>query len=239
MSSNPNTIEFQNVWKKYSRSRIFHRSIREDIVNLLFSPSQLRGDEFWALKELNFTIKAGETVGFYGPNGAGKSTIFKLIANITYPNQGEIKVNGRTAALIEVGAGFHPDLTGRENIFVNGAILGMKIAEIKAKLNQIIEFSELKDFIDMPIKKYSSGMYIRLAFSVAVHSEADIFLFDEIIAVGDQDFKKKCLQRIAKLKADRKTILLVTHDEELMKQLADRIIYLENGQVVKEHSLSS
>ena len=228
-------IVLEHVWKKYYRHQVFHRSLREDIVNLFKkrSKDELDKNEFWALKDINFTVKKGECVGLYGPNGAGKSTILKLIAKVTYPTKGIINVNGRVAPLIEIGAGFHLDLTGRENIYINGAILGMRINEIRRKIPQIVEFSELGEFIDMPVKKYSSGMYLRLGFSVAIHSEADIFLIDEILAVGDEAFQNKCLEKIKNLKKQGKTMLFVTHNRELMEKIADRTIFLKKGEMVK------
>ena len=235
MSSNAISIEFRNIWKKYSKSRIFHQSLREDISNLFCLKKQenaLFKDEFWALKDINFTVGKGETVGLWGPNGAGKSTILKLIANITYPSRGDLTVNGRVAPLIEIGAGFHPDLSGRENIFVNGAILGMTIPEIKNKMDAIIHFSEIGDFINMPTKKYSSGMYLRLAFSIAIQSEADINLIDEVISVGDEEFQKKCINKVYELKAKGKSFCIASHNKNLLEQLSDKIIHFENGKTI-------
>lgn len=219
-------IEFDRVWKKYSLREAFHRSFREDIINVFKKNSKkmLGKDEFWALKDVSFSINKGECIGIYGPNGAGKTTILKLIASITFPNKGSVDVKGRIAPLIEVGAGFHPDLTGRENIFMNGTIIGMSIKEVKEKLENIIEFSELGEFIDMPVKKYSSGMYLRLGFSIAIHSSADILLIDEILAVGDESFQKKCIEKIQELKNNQKTIIIVTHDMKIMGQITDRVI---------------
>ena len=237
MSYNPVTVELRDVWKKYSRQGIFHRSFREDIVNIFRPKKQVSGlhrDEFWALKAVSFTVERGETVGFYGPNGAGKSTILKLIARVTYPTRGEAVVNGRIAPLIEIGAGFHPDLSGRENIFMNAAILGMRIPEIRKKMPSIIAFSELEEFIDMPVKKYSSGMYLRVAFSVAIHSEADIYLIDEILSVGDESFQKKCIDKVHELKNNGKTMIIVTHNRELMERLTDRVFFIKKGEIVKE-----
>jgi len=226
-------IEFKNIWKKYSISDIFHRSLREDIMNIFKrkSDERLKYDEFWALKNINISIKKGECVGLYGPNGSGKTTILKLIASVTYPNIGEIEVKGKVAPLIEIGAGFHPDLTGRENIYMNGAIIGMTLGEIKRKLNMIIQFSELEKFIDMPVKKYSSGMYLRLGFSIAIHSSAEILLLDEIIAVGDEYFQNKCIEKIKDLRSDKRTIIMVSHDKPLMERIVDRIIFLKNGEI--------
>lgn len=227
-------VEFQNVWKKYSREAIFHKSLREDFSRL-FRPASKRDGlnqgEFWALKDINFEVSKGETVGFYGHNGAGKTTILKLIAGVTYPTQGNLQVHGRVAPILEIGAGFHPDLAGRENIFMNGAILGMKIKEIQQKLPAIIEFAEIDEAINMPVKKYSSGMYMRLAFAIAVHCEVDIYLIDEVFAVGDSIFKKKCQQKLCSLKDAGKSILFVSHDKLLIEKISDRIITMDQGQI--------
>ncbi len=228
MSSNIR-IELKSVWKKYSKKLTSFNSLREDIISLFKTKKEeniLKKDEFWVLKNFSLKVKKGEVIGLYGPNGSGKSTILKLIANVTYPDKGEIIVNGKIAPLIEIGAGFHPDLTGRENIYMNGAILGMSIKEIKTKIENIIEFSGIEDFIDMPVKKYSSGMYLRLAFSIAIHSDADIYLFDEILAVGDESFKKQCYSEIEKLKKQNKTMIIVSHNKEILKKLTDLIVNL-------------
>jgi len=235
MLSNNVALKLDNLWKKYYRQNVFHRSLREDIMNLIRpgkNNSKLSANEFWALKGINLEVKRGESIGFYGPNGAGKSTILKLIANVTFPTKGNVTINGRVAPLIEIGAGFHKDLTGRENIYMNGAILGMKIAEIKEKMDSIISFSEIEEFIDMSVKKYSSGMYLRLGFAIAIHSEADILLVDEILAVGDEDFKKKCIDKVMELKQNGKTMVIVTHNRELMEKVADRVILMEKGGIV-------
>ena len=234
MSFNDSAIVFNQVWKKYSRANMFHRSIREDIVNI-FNTKRNRADlstqEFWALRDMQFSVKIGETLGVYGPNGAGKSTILKLIAGVTYPTLGNLSARGRIAPLIEIGAGFHPDLTGRENIYMNGTILGMTIADVKKKMDSIVGFSETEEIINMPVKKYSSGMYLRLAFSIAFHSEADIYLIDEILSVGDAGFQRKCLEKINQLKKIGKTLIVITHDKPLMEQIVDRIIYIDKGQL--------
>jgi len=227
-------IVLDGVYKKYYLHSVFHRSLREDIVNFFRknNESSLKKNEFWALQDVSFEVKKGECVGLYGPNGAGKSTIFKLIAKVTHPTKGSISVKGRVAPLIEIGAGFHKDLTGRENIYINGAILGMRIHEIKEKMSDIIEFSELGRFIDTPVKKYSSGMYLRLGFSIAIHSEADILLVDEILAVGDESFKEKCIDQIRHLRKLGRTVLFVTHDRLLMEKTADRVIMMEKGRTI-------
>jgi len=234
MSYNSFAIELRNVWKKYSRDAVFHRSLREDWINLISAKkSNISSNEFWALKDVSLSIKTGQTLGLYGPNGAGKSTILKLIASVTYPTTGELLLNGRIAPLIEIGAGFHLDLTGKENVFMNGSILGMKIPEIKKKMDSIIAFSEMQDFINMPVKKYSSGMYLRLAFSIAIHSEADIYLIDEILTVGDESFQKKCLDKLRELKRNGKTLIVITHDIKLMEQISDGIVFINKGEIVE------
>lgn len=228
-------LELDNVWKKYSKAQMFHNSLRDEIVGIFsFNKSNkgLREDEFWALTNINIRIKKGECIGLSGPNGSGKSTILKLVANVTYPTKGTIKFNSKIAPLIELGAGFHLDLTGRENILMNGAILGMSIKDIRNKQDEIIEFSGLQDFIDVPVKKYSSGMYLRLAFAVAIHSKADTFLFDEVLAVGDDCFQKKCLDKISELNGSGKTIVIVSHDLEGLKKITNRIIYIDKGVIV-------
>ncbi len=221
-----------DVWKKYSRRDVFHRSLRHDLVNLFRGGyTQTLGDgEFWALKGLTLSVKQGESVGLYGPNGSGKTTTLKLIASVTTPTRGDVVVNGRVAPLIEVGAGFHPDLTGLENIYMNGAIIGMTLREISKKKDDIIAFSELESFIHMPIKKYSSGMSLRLGFSIAVHSEAEILLIDEMLAVADAAFQKKCIDKINTLRG-KKTMLCVSHDRPLMERLVDRVVVLHQGVV--------
>jgi ABC-type polysaccharide/polyol phosphate transport system ATPase subunit len=235
MLSNNLALKLDNLWKKYYRQNVFHRSLREDITNLIRpgkNNSKLSANELWALRGINLEVERGESVGFYGPNGAGKSTILRLIAKVTYPTIGRITVNGQVAPLIEIGAGFHLDLTGRENIFMNGAILGMKITEIKEKMDSIISFSEIEEFIDMSVKKYSSGMYLRLGFAIAIHSKADILLIDEILAVGDEAFKKKCIEKIMELKQNGKTMVIVTHNRKLMENVAVSVFFMDRGRIV-------
>lgn len=190
--------------------------------------------DFWALKDVSFEINRGESVGFIGRNGAGKSTILKLLAAVTKPSDGKVVVDGRVAALIEVGAGFHPELTGRENVYLNGSILGMRKAEIEKSFDSIVSFSELEKFIDTPVKHYSSGMYVRLGFAIAVHTNPDIFLIDEVLAVGDEAFQQKCLTTLAAHKAAGKTIILVSHDLAKVQEVCDRCIYVCQGQIQKD-----
>ena len=234
MFSDQPVITFNRVWKKYLKNHTVHHSLREDIMSIfsgILRKNTLRVNEFWALQNINFTINQGEIVALVGPNGAGKSSIFKIIANVTYPTKGEVVINGKVAPIIELGAGFHPDLSGYENIFIYGAILGMKIKEIKQKVRHIIEFAEIREFIHTPVKYYSSGMYVRLAFAIAIHSEADIYLFDEVIAVGDLDFQDKCFNKIMELRQNNKTIVFVRHDLELIMKFSARVIHINKGKL--------
>jgi lipopolysaccharide transport system ATP-binding protein len=186
-------------------------------------------EEFWALQDVNFEINKGDKVGIIGRNGAGKSTLLKVLSRITEPTTGKIHINGRIASLLEVGTGFHPELTGRENIYLNGAILGMSRAEIKSKFDEIVAFAEVEKFLDTPVKRYSSGMYVRLAFSVAAHLEPEILVVDEVLAVGDIEFQKKCLGKMQDVSEDGRTILFVSHNMGAIVKLCNKGIYLESG----------
>ncbi len=188
-----------------------------------------RSDTFWALKDVSFEIKHGEVIGFIGRNGAGKSTLLKILSRITQPSEGRGEIYGRVASLLEVGTGFHPDLSGRENIYLNGAILGMKKAEIERKFDEIVAFSEIEKFIDTPVKRYSSGMYVRLAFAVAAHLEPEILIVDEVLAVGDAAFQKKCLGKIEDTAQKGRTVLFVSHNMGAVSRLCGRVISLKNG----------
>ena len=215
-------------------SKLFHRQKQRTFKELV--PAVLGGQKavetFWALKDINLEIKKGETIGIIGPNGSGKSTLLKLIAGVTKPTKGKINVKGRIAPLIELGAGFHPELTGRENIYLNGVILGLKRKEIDEKLEEIVNFAELWEFIDQPIKHYSSGMYLRLAFSVAVHTNPEILLIDEILAVGDSAFQKKCFKKMEEFKEKGVTIVLVSHNLKQIKSFSKRVVYLSDGKII-------
>ena len=195
-----------------------------------------RTSEMWALRDVSFEVQEGEALGIVGHNGAGKTTILKLLSNITAPTRGHITIRGRLAALVEVSSGFHPELTGKENIFLHGAMLGMRRAEIVRKLNSIVEFSGVGQYIDVPVKRYSSGMYVRLGFSIAAHLDPDILLLDEVLAVGDVAFQAKCLDRIAELRKSGRTIVFVSHDLAAVYRLCDRAILLVRGQVVSDGS---
>ena len=188
--------------------------------------------EFWALSDISFEVPRGQALGIIGHNGAGKSTILKLLSGITAPTRGEIKINGRIAALLEVGSGFHPELTGRENVFLSGSILGMKRKEIRAKLDSIVDFAEVRPFIDVPVKRYSSGMYVRLGFSIAAHLDPDVLLLDEVLAVGDSAFQQKCRERIHELSRKGTTIVFISHDLAAVEEVCDRVLLLNRGQIV-------
>jgi lipopolysaccharide transport system ATP-binding protein len=193
-----------------------------------------RRQEIWALRDVSFEVEEGEVLGFVGRNGAGKSTLLKILTRITTPTEGRAEIRGRVGSLLEIGTGFHPELTGRENIFLNGAILGMKRREIARKLPEIVEFSGIGQFIDTPVKRYSSGMYVRLAFSVAAQLEPEILLVDEVLAVGDAEFRRRCLDRMEDLSSSGRTVLFVSHNMQAVVQLCDRAIMLDGGSIVRE-----
>lgn len=204
-----------------------------------FSPQGLLGrlgrrpnQEFWAVRDISFSLSPGQALGIVGHNGAGKSTLLKLLSCITSPTEGEISVRGRLAGLLEVGSGFHPELTGRENIFLSGTILGMRRSEIHRKLNSIIDFAEVRPFIDLPVKRYSSGMYVRLGFSIAAHLEPDILLLDEVLAVGDAAFQQKCLTHVKALRDSGVSIIFISHDLKAVEQLCPRSLLLQRGKIV-------
>ena len=231
-------IEFNNVYKKFKRGENFD-SLRDFIPYLTkkyFSIKRI-GDlsekEFWAVKDVSFHLEYGEAIGIIGPNGAGKSTILKLLTGILRPNMGNIKVNGRMSALIEVGAGFHPDLTGKENIYLNGTILGMSRKMIMEKYDSIVEFSGLEEFIDTPVKRYSSGMYARLGFSVAAHVDPKIMLIDEVLSVGDFSFQQKCLNKMQDIVNNGTTIIFISHNLPAVINLCPKTILLNRGAVHK------
>ena len=219
---------------------VMGQTFREMLVGAVSSPlarfrrlrrSDPDGEKIWALKDVSFEVDKGEILGVVGKNGAGKSTLLKLLSRITAPTSGEIVYKGRLAALLEVGTGFHPELTGRENIFLNGTILGMGRKELKAKLDRIVEFAEVGEFLDTPVKRYSSGMLVRLAFSVSAHIEPDILIVDEVLAVGDVNFQKKCIEQMQGLTRSGCTVLIVSHNMATVQALADRCLLLESGSV--------
>lgn len=223
-------IKFKGVSKKYFVSNIFDKGIKGFILNM-FRPNYIKKSEYEALKNINIEIKKGEFFGLIGKNGAGKSTTLGLIAKVLYPTNGEIEINGRVAPLLELGAGFHDDLTGRENIIVNGVLLGLTRKQVMAKMSEIIDFSGLGEFIDEPMRTYSSGMYMRLGFSVAVNIEPDILLVDEVLAVGDEEFQKKCMDKMQEFKEKGVTIVFVSHALDVAEKVCDRIAYLKRGAI--------
>src|SRR5882757_5547386 len=208
--------------------------LRERLISLLRAPfrrSSASPNVLWALRDVSFRVDTGEVVGIIGRNGAGKSTLLKVLSKITYPTSGRVKVRGRVASLLEVGTGFHEELTGRENIFLNGSILGMKQREVEAKLDQIIEFAGVQRFIDTPIKRYSSGMRLRLGFAVAAHLDPDVLIVDEVLAVGDAGFQKKCIKAMEGLRSSGRTVLFVSHNMAAVENLCSRSIWIDAGAV--------
>ena len=239
-------IRVENLAKKYvlghQEEGASYKTFRGAMTNVAksvgsaFNPlakkeAKVSRDEFWALKDVSFEINQGDRVGIIGRNGAGKSTLLKVLSRITEPTSGSIRIKGRVASLLEVGTGFHPELTGRENVFLNGAILGMSKAEIKRKFDEIVAFAEIEKFLDTPVKRYSSGMYVRLAFAVAAHLEPEILIVDEVLAVGDVQFQKKCLGKMGQVASEGRTVFFVSHNMGAVSALCDKVIYLASGQV--------
>ncbi len=225
-------IAAQNVGKMYSiqRGQKGHQSLREIMMRRLRHPfERAPREDFWALRNVSFEVRAGDVVGIIGRNGAGKSTLLKILSRITIPSQGRIELVGRVGSLLEVGTGFHPELTGRENVFLNGAILGMRRAEIAKRFDQIVDFAGVQQFIDTPVKRYSSGMYVRLAFAVAAHLQTEILIVDEVLAVGDIDFQRKCLGKMQEVAGSGRTVLFVSHNMSAVQRLCKRAILLRNG----------
>ena len=246
MRENSLMIRVENVKKQYRLGQIGGGTLRGDLQSwwarkrgkedpntLIGTDQRLIGTTFMALNGVSFTVNKGEAVGIIGSNGAGKSTLLKLLTHVTAPTSGDIDLYGRVASMLEVGTGFHPEMTGRENVYLNGAILGMTRAEIDAKMAEIIEFSEVGDFIDTPVKRYSSGMFVKLAFSVAAHLDSEIMIMDEVLAVGDMKFQKKCLTKMRQAaRRDGKTVLYVSHNMATIRDLCDRCIVLDKGKVI-------
>lgn len=239
-------LKIENVSKVYRLGEIGGTTLRDELQRLgakirhkedptkkIGAKNYNKGEKFKALDNISFEVKKGERIGIIGHNGAGKSTLLKLISRVTGPTDGKIYLNGRVASMLEVGTGFHPELTGRENVYMNGAILGMTKKEIDAKMEDIIEFSEVRQFIDTPVKRYSSGMYVKLAFSVAAHLDSEIMIMDEVLAVGDMTFQNKCLTKMKDVsEQDERTILYVSHNMNTIRQLCDRVIVLKQGKIV-------
>lgn len=242
----PTVISIENLSKSYSLGQIGTGTLSRDInvwwAKVHGKPNPMLkigekehgnrdGETIWALKDVNFTVEQGEVLGIIGHNGAGKSTLLKILSRVTAPTSGHVRVKGRIASLLEVGTGFHPDLTGRENIYLNGAILGMTRKEIRSKLDEIVAFAEIEKFLDTPVKRYSSGMYVRLAFAVAAHLEPEILVIDEVLAVGDAEFQKKCLGKMEDVARKGRTVLFVSHNMASIRLLCSTAILLKNGAI--------
>ena len=227
MEDNKYAIEVNDVYKTFNVYYDRTNTLKERIIMRKKEGKEVRE----ILKDINLKIKKGEVVGLIGVNGSGKSTLLKLMTKIIYPNKGTIKTNGKLTSLLELGAGFHPDFSGRENIYFNASIFGLTKKDIDSRINQIIEFSELQNFIDNPVRTYSSGMYMRLAFSVAINVDAEILLIDEILSVGDQHFQEKCFKKIEELKTQGKTIVFVTHGMDSVKRFCTRAVWLHQGKI--------
>lgn len=222
-----NVIEVKNVWKKF---KIYHdkpHTLKDKVLFWNRNKYEVR----WVLEDISFEVKKGESIGIIGKNGSGKSTLLKLLTKIIYPNKGSINMKGRVAGLLELGAGFHPDLSGRDNIYINASIFGHSKKEIDKVFQTIVDFAELQDFIDNPVRTYSSGMYMRLAFAVAINIHADILLIDEILAVGDISFQEKCLNKLKEIKKSGVTIVIVSHSLEQIERFCDKSIWIHSGQI--------
>ena len=237
-------IQVKDIAKKYviRHENAPYKTFQETIIKAAKAPFNLiknngrlpKKEIFWALKDITFDVNRGEVIGIIGRNGAGKTTILKILSRITEPTEGEITLRGRVASLLEVGTGFHPELTGRENVYLNGAVLGMTKKEIDSKFDEIVKFAEVEKFLDTPVKRYSSGMYVRLAFAVAAHLEPEILLVDEVLAVGDIAFQKKCLGKMGDIAKGGRTVLFVSHNMGAIRSLCGSAIWLDNGQTVKK-----
>jgi ABC-type polysaccharide/polyol phosphate transport system ATPase subunit len=232
MNSQDIIIEFKNVGEKFRLRHYKEYSLKEELVSLLKYGRRIK-EEFWALRGISFEINRGEVVGVIGENGSGKTTILNLIAGILKPDEGVIEVYGRVSALLELGIGFHPELSGRENVYLSAAVLGLNKKVIDTKMDEIISFAELERFIDVPVKAYSAGMYMRLAFAVAININPDILLIDEAFAVGDEDFHAKYINKLMGLKMQSKTLIIVSHNMELVNSLCDRAILLKKGYILR------
>lgn len=228
LENTPIVVKVSKVSKRFIIRK--DKSIKERLVN--FGRSRRFKEDFWALRSLDIEIAAGSTVGLVGANGSGKSTLLKVIGGIIRPTTGSVQRRGRLAALLELGAGFHPDLTGRENVFLNASILGLTQKETEGFFDSIVDFSEIGEFIDTQVKFYSSGMYVRLAFAISVHVNPDLLLVDEVLAVGDEPFQEKCMDKISEFQKEGRTIVLVSHSSEQVEKICDRVIVLSHGSVV-------
>ena len=243
---NAYAIHVENIGKRYQLGALGmnYRTLRDTLVDTFAATTQAllhagertqvskEDNRFWALKDINFDVKQGQVLGVVGRNGAGKSTLLKVLSRVTEPTEGYAEIHGRVGSLLEVGTGFHPELTGRENIFLNGAILGMKKTEIASKFDEIVAFSEVEKFIDTPVKRYSSGMYLRLAFAVAAHLEPEILVVDEVLAVGDAEFQRKCMGKMSDVAQQGRTVLFVSHNMSAILRLTEETLVLEKGKLV-------
>jgi lipopolysaccharide transport system ATP-binding protein len=247
-------IRCEEIGKRYRiGERESYKALRDTIANAMRAPFRMLGatlrrangrassgdNTFWALRDISFDVKPGEVVGLIGRNGAGKSTLLKILSRITEPTEGRARIEGRVGSLLEVGTGFHPELTGRENIYLNGAILGMRKVEIKRRFDEIVAFAEIEKFIDTPVKRYSSGMYVRLAFAVAAHMETEILLVDEVLAVGDANFQQKCLGKMSDVTREGRTVLFVSHNMGAVRRLCKTGIFLSDGQLIAHGPIDS
>lgn len=219
-------IEFKSVWKKFKRGR---KLLLKEALLDIFKPGVTT--DFWALKDVNFSIQKGEAIGIIGKNGSGKSTILKLIAGVIVPTKGEVEIKGKIAPLIELGAGFHPELSGRENIYLNAAIMGVSRREVDEKFDEIVDFAEIREFIDTPVKHYSSGMYMRLAFAIAINVRPEILLIDEVLAVGDAQFQRKCMAKMENFKKNGVTIIFVSHSMKTVGKFCEKVLLVNKGKV--------
>lgn len=235
----PTAIRAENLSKLYRLGAARHNSVRDAVMGFIKKPTLSKEkNELWALRDVSFSLEAGETLGIIGSNGAGKSTLLKILSRITKPTGGTAEIHGRVASLLEVGTGFHSELSGRENIFLNGAILGMRREEIKGRFDEIVAFSEIEQFLDTPVKHYSSGMYMRLAFSVAAHLEPDVLIVDEVLAVGDLAFQKKCLGKMDEVSRSGRTVLFVSHNLSSLAQVCRKGLLLKKGEVAAQGDIN-
>lgn len=232
-------VKTENLGKKYHLDparKGTHRNLREDVMQFIKNPLQKKSpeDAFWALRHLNLEVNPGEALGLVGSNGSGKSTLLKMLSRVVWPSEGSIEIHGRIGSLLEVGTGFHQELSGRENIFLSGAILGMRRSEIHRHFDEIVDFSGVAPFLETPVKRYSSGMFLRLAFSVMAHLRSEILIIDEVLAVGDLSFQQQCLGKMHEILADGRTIIFVSHQLEALRALCDRIVWLEKGKFIDD-----
>jgi len=236
-------LKISNLSKQYRVRGLssVNPTLREALINTFKNPllrlkrkSPNQSEMLWVLKDVSFVVEPGEVVGIIGRNGAGKSTLLRILCRITKPTAGEVDIYGRVGSLLEIGTGFHPDLTGRENVYLNAAIIGMKRGEIKRKFDEIVAFAEVERFLDEPVKHYSSGMYLRLAFAVAAHFEPEVLILDEVLAVGDAAFRKKCLAKMKEVSRDGRTVFFVSHDMYSVQQLCDRVLLIESGRLLED-----